>query len=53
MKTNVSHVVSDGLCMSCGICQDTCAKKCIRIHHGKDVNYPEVDMENAMNVDYV
>lgn len=31
MKTNVSHVVSDGLCMGCGICQDACAKKCIRM----------------------
>ena len=47
MKTNVSHVVSDGLCMGCGICQDACAKKCIRIHHGKDVNYPVVDMEKC------
>ena len=47
MKTNVSHVVSDDLCMGCGICQDACAKKCIRIHHGKDVNYPVVDMEKC------
>lgn len=45
MKNNVQKVVDSGLCMGCGICQDSCAKKCIRIHHGKDVNYPVVDTD--------
>lgn len=43
MKNNVGKVHDAGLCMGCGICQDACAKKCIRIYHGKDVNYPIVD----------
>jgi len=43
IKNNVGKVHDAGLCMGCGICKDACAKKCIKIHHGKDVNYPIVD----------
>jgi len=43
MKNNVGKVVDAGLCMGCGICQDACAKKCIKIHHGNDVNHPVID----------
>ena len=53
MKTNVSHVVSDGLCMGCGICQDACAKKCIRITMERMLIILWWIWKNAMNVDYV
>ena len=47
MKANVSTIVSEELCLGCGICQDACARKCIHIHHGKDVNYPVVDSDKC------
>ncbi|NPD92932.1 Coenzyme F420 hydrogenase/dehydrogenase, beta subunit C-terminal domain [Xylanibacter muris] len=47
MKNNVGKVVDAGLCMGCGVCQDACAKKCIKIHHGNDVNHPVVDESNC------
>ena len=47
MKNNVQKVVDSGLCTGCGICQDSCAKKCSRIHHGKDVNHPVVDTDKC------
>lgn len=43
MKNNVSQVVRDGLCLGCGICFDSCPKECIKIVHGDELNYPEVD----------
>lgn len=43
MKNNICKVVDAGLCMGCGLCVDTCGKKIIRFHHGKDLNYPIVD----------
>lgn len=47
MKNNVGREHKAGLCMGCGICHDACAKKCIRIHHGKDINYPIVDEDKC------
>lgn len=47
MKNNVLQTVNNGLCMGCGICQDICTKKCIRIEHGIDLNYPIVDNNNC------
>lgn len=47
MKNNVGKVVDAGLCMGCGICQDACAKKCIKIHHGTDVNHPVIDEDKC------
>lgn len=47
MKKNVGKVVDAGLCMGCGICQDACAKKCIKIHHGIDVNHPVIDQSKC------
>lgn len=46
-KKNVGQTVRDGLCMGCGVCQDACARQCIRIHHGKDVNEPVVDEKSC------
>lgn len=43
MKKNVAQVVRDGLCLGCGVCQDACPKSCIRIIHGRELNYPKVD----------
>ncbi len=43
MKKNVAQVVHDGLCLGCGVCQDTCPKNCIKITHGRELNYPTVD----------
>lgn len=43
MKKNVAQVVHDNLCLGCGVCQDACPKKCIKITHGRELNYPIVD----------
>lgn len=43
MKNNITQVVRDGLCLGCGICYDACPKDCIKIIHGKELNYPKVD----------
>lgn len=44
---NVSTTVRDGLCMGCGVCQDVCAKGCIKVKHDVDLNYPIVDNEKC------
>lgn len=33
-KENIDWVVKSGLCLGCGICQDACPSKCIKIIHG-------------------
>lgn len=48
MKRNVTQVVKAGLCLGCGICQDTCPKDCIRIIHGNETNYPHVENEKCI-----
>ena len=47
-KNNVEKVCQSGLCMGCGICHDICPKKCIRIEHGTDLNYPVIDSNNCI-----
>lgn len=42
MKDNVSRIVSDRLCVGCGVCQDICPVNCISIEHN-NTNYPIVD----------
>lgn len=43
MKKNVSNVVGDGLCTSCGICIGACRKNAIHFAYGKERNTPMVD----------
>lgn len=43
MRRNVSEIVKDGLCTSCGICQGACPHSCITFHYGKERNTPYVD----------
>ena len=40
---NVSWVVKNGLCTSCGICAGACTKKCITFNYGSEINTPIVD----------
>lgn len=49
MKENVSKVVKDGLCTSCGICAGACHKDCITFHYGKERNTPRVDDQKCVN----
>lgn len=46
MKRNIQQIVSDHLCMGCGICQDACPKKCINVIHGIK-NRPQVKMDKC------
>ena len=43
MRRNVSEIVKDGLCTSCGICQGACPHSCITFQYGKEQNTPCVD----------
>ena len=49
MKENVSKVVKDGLCTSCGICAGACHKDSISFHYGKERNTPRVDVQKCVN----
>lgn len=42
-KENVTKVVKEGLCCSCGVCKSICAKNAISFHYGKERNTPIVD----------
>lgn len=47
-KNNVKITVEDGLCMGCGVCEDICPKKCIKIVRGK-LNVPQIDKRACVN----
>ena len=47
-KQNIGLTVKDGLCIGCGICEDICPKKCIRIDRGR-LNVPHVDEKNCVD----
>ncbi|EHH01587.1 Coenzyme F420 hydrogenase/dehydrogenase, beta subunit C-terminal domain [Paraprevotella clara] len=49
MKKNVSWVVHNGLCTSCGICIGACAKKAISFIYGKERNIPTVNVKLCVN----
>ena len=49
MKTNVSKVVKNGLCTSCGVCAGACPKKCIDFVYGNERNTPKVDTDQCIN----
>ena len=42
-KKNVSTIVSSGLCLGCGLCQDSCRKGCITIGQRNGCNIPRVE----------
>lgn len=42
-QKNISSVVHDGLCMGCGICQDSCSKQAIHFEIKNGKNRPVVD----------
>lgn len=48
-KKNVQSIVDDKLCMGCGICQDSCPKKCITIEHGKTSVCPIVYQNDCID----
>jgi len=48
-KPNVSIVVKDGLCTSCGICMGVCSKGSISFNYGKEVNTPIVNTQTCVN----
>ena len=49
MKENVSKIVNEGLCTSCGICAGACHKGSISFHYGKERNTPRVDAKTCVN----
>lgn len=49
MKENVSRVVKEGLCTSCGICAGACKKNCIAFDYGKERNVPIVNKYTCVN----
>lgn len=49
MKTNVSEVVRNGLCTSCGVCKGACHKHSISFKYGKERNVPLVDTDTCVN----
>jgi coenzyme F420 hydrogenase subunit beta len=49
MQKNISFIVNNGLCMGCGLCQDSCHKKCIKIQHKKGINIPAYVNKNLCN----
>lgn len=49
MKENVSKVVKEGLCTSCGICAGACMKNCIAFDYGKERNVPIVNKDTCVN----
>ena len=48
-KDNVSKVVKEGLCCSCGVCKSICAKNAISFRYGKERNTPQVDSKVCIN----
>lgn len=48
MKSNVSEIVKNGLCTSCGICQGACPHKSISFHYGRERNVPQVDEKSCV-----
>ena len=49
MKKNVSEVVKNGLCTSCGICIGICYKNSIKFNYGSERNEPIIDSDNCVN----
>ena len=49
MKENVSRVVQDGLCTSCGICAGACKKNSITFDYGRERNVPVVNTNSCVN----
>ena len=49
MKDNVSKVVRNGLCTSCGICAGACPKGSISFVYGKERNTPKVNSYTCVN----
>lgn len=49
IKENVSKVVKEGLCCSCGVCKSVCAKNAISFHYGKERNTPIVDVQACVS----
>lgn len=48
-KENVSTVVKEGLCCSCGVCKSICAKNAISFNYGKERNTPIVDNQTCVS----
>lgn len=48
-RKNIKNVFSDGLCMGCGICQDSCNKQAINLKVEKGYNRPYVDDSKCTN----
>ena len=49
MNENVSYIVKNGLCTSCGICVGICHKKCISMNYGEYNNYPSINNNKCLN----
>lgn len=49
LGNNVSWVVKNGLCTSCGVCMGACAHKAISFDYGRERNTPNVDAGRCTN----
>lgn len=48
-KDNISKVVEEGLCCSCGVCKSICVKNAITFKYGKERNTPQVDIHTCIS----
>lgn len=48
-KDNVSLVVKEGLCCSCGVCKSACAKNAISFNYGNERNTPIIDVKACVS----
>lgn len=49
MAKNVSEVVENGLCTSCGICAGCCNYNAISFYYGSERNTPQVDLSKCVS----
>lgn len=44
---NISQVLDNKMCCGCGACYSICKADCIKFINGKDINYPEIDLDKC------
>ena len=49
IRKNITEVVQNDLCTSCGICSGACSKNAIAFVYGKEKNVPKIDTSLCVN----
>lgn len=49
IKSNISYIVKNNLCVGCGVCQDACPQKAITVEATNGVFRPKVDATKCVN----